>query len=224
MSEQKKSPWDLGPATLAVLGDVPQILAEFREDLRQDRRLRVLVLGPEDPNVGPRERQRRVARARQATADWMRSNGYSPTIEPAYQFDARTGRKVNPNGVKRARRLCWIERYEQQGKLTARQAKAAMMLRNAWENTQRTAPAIKKVQVDTSPKPDQSVAIMVDRIGGYHAVARHVSARHWPYIAHVVLENRSIRAMEGCKGSRAFYRYMERLREGLDELAHRAGT
>ncbi|MEQ3625967.1 MAG: hypothetical protein ABNH26_08670 [Celeribacter sp.] len=218
-------PWDMGPITLAILGDVPEVVRHFRQDLRLDADLRASVnrvVSAPKKSADPKEQaklKRAEARAREAIVRWMRRHGYQPAIEPVTITDPETGRRTNPNGVKRARRICWYERYQRLGKLTPRQSKAAEALSLAWERTQRSAPAIKAVNVDTSPKPDANVAILVDRIGGYHAIARHVSRASRAYIDHVVLANRSIRSMPGCTGGRAEARYLARLAEGLDDLA-----
>lgn len=140
------------------------------------------------------------------------------TVEDAVWFDA-DGNKVNPNGVKRARRRKWVEHYHTQGHLTKRQFMAAELLQIAFERTQRSPEAIKKVNVDTFPKPDAAIAILMDRIGKYHNVARHVPQFAAPYIDHVVINNCPLTGMPGCKGGRAFDRYMDRLSRGLESLA-----
>ena len=136
-------------------------------------------------------------------------------IEPVEQKDENTGKMVNPNGVKRARRLSVAEAYRKTGNLTARQASAADKLLKAWEKNHRSPPAIKEIQVDNSPKPDAHIAIKIDRISAYHAIAKLIPKKYSAFVMHVARDDRHITSMHG-------YRrviYMERLREGLDALA-----
>ncbi|WP_116082084.1 hypothetical protein [Tropicimonas sp. IMCC34011] len=137
-------------------------------------------------------------------------------VEPVEHFDERTGKKVtSPNGVKRARRCSMAEHYVRQGWLTERQGKAAQVLLNAWERNLRTAPAIKAVQVDTSPKPDAHIAIQIDRVSAYHRVVRLVPAKYRAFVLHVACDDRALSAMPGYRRNV----YMERLGAGLDGLA-----
>lgn len=142
-------------------------------------------------------------------------------VEERGDIDPKTGKRHNPNGVKGRRRVCWVELYGAKGSLSARQVKAGLALSAAFEQTQRSAPAVKKVQVDTFPKPDAHVDIMVNRMDAYHRIARHVPQKFRPFIDHVVLKNRPIRSMAGCSGGRSQQRYLERLADGLEILADR---
>ena len=142
-------------------------------------------------------------------------------IEEAAEINPKTGKKHNPNGVKRRRRISWVEHYGRKGHLTREQVNAGLRLQEAFERTQRRPPALKKVQVDSSPKPDANIAIQCDRMDKYHRIARHIPTRYRPFIDHVVIHNRPIRAMKGCYNGRQEGRYLERLAEGLQYLADR---
>lgn len=135
-------------------------------------------------------------------------------IEDARWWDEDRQRWVNPNGVKRARRINLCETYHRKGWLTARQFSASEALVTAWEATMKSPPAIKKVQVDTFPKPDAHIAILIDRISRFHAVMGKVGRDDRELIVHVVLDNRvptTLPAYAHCKG--------RRYREGIDALA-----
>lgn len=145
-------------------------------------------------------------------------------IEAADWVDPETGKRMNPNGQRRARRIDLIESYHKRDKnplLDARQFKAAQALRNAYEATQKSAPAIKKVQVDTTPKPDQHIDIMVDRISDYHAISKHVPAECKAVIDTVVIQNRAIAAHPAyknwnhAKGVKLLQRALDAVAEGL---------
>jgi hypothetical protein len=138
-------------------------------------------------------------------------------IEDARIWDADKERWVNPNGVKRARRIDLIESWANAGKVTERQLKAALALRVAYERTMRSPPAIQKIQVDTFPKPDANIAIIVDRIGAFADVMRYVPSGCRAAVECVVLDNRGVNGV-GYKG-RAYARGIELLREGLDAVA-----
>lgn len=141
-------------------------------------------------------------------------------IEAADYIDPETGKRINPNGVKRARRLSVAAQYESRGLLTKRQANAAGVLLRAWEANQKGPPAIKKVQVDTSPKPDAAIAMMIDRVSAYHKIARLIAMQYRAYVLHVARDDRHIGSMAGYRRRVC----MERLRKGLDDLADRLGT
>lgn len=111
-------------------------------------------------------------------------------IEDATYTDPETGEKRNPNGVKRARRVDVAESLHRQGYVSRRGLAAALRIREAFERTMQTPPAIKKVQVDNSPKPDHAVAIIVDRISKFHAAARHIPRGYWNLVVWVVIDNR----------------------------------
>lgn len=110
-------------------------------------------------------------------------------IEDATYTDPETGEKRNPNGVKRARRIDLAEHLRNKGFVSERGLRAALLIRDAFERTMRSPPAIKKVQVDTSPKPDHAVAIMVDRISAYHAAVQRIPPKYWSLVTWVVIDN-----------------------------------
>lgn len=145
------------------------------------------------------------------------AQNYMRVIEDANYTDPETGKKVNPNGVRRARRIDWAELYHSKGVMTKRQLRAADALVMAWERTFRTPPAIKKVQVDVSPRPDAAISMQIDRVSKYHRLAKEIPKRSWPYVRHVVVDNRPLSSM--AKGGAQLARYMDRMKDGLDALA-----
>lgn len=135
------------------------------------------------------------------------------------EVDHETGQRMKHNGVVGVRRLSVAGRYLAHGLLTRRQFEAADQLRKAWEQKDRSPPAIAEVKVDHSPKPDDRTAIIVDRATAYVRVSRFVPKQYAAYINHVARDDRHI-------GSMAGYRrkvYMDRLRKGLDMLADNMG-
>ena len=141
-------------------------------------------------------------------------------IENATWTDA-DGNKVNPNGVKRARRMDLAENYYRRTNnqiLNERQFKAAQHLRNAYEGTQRTAPAIKAIQVDSTPKPDQHVAILIDRISKYSDAMRRVPSECRVVVEAVAIDNRAVSSLKQYKG-RNHVKGVRLLQIGLDAVA-----
>lgn len=139
-------------------------------------------------------------------------------IEDAGEIDPKTGRRVNPNGVKRARRMWPAERYRRRGWLTERQYRALELLMLAWERTGRTQSAYGRIKVDQTPNPTAAIAVQIDRRSDYHRIARWVAG---PYRAYVmwVGSGGDIGAMPGYRAA-----YMERLRKGADALADKLGV
>lgn len=197
--------WDTGPEALARVGDVDQIVAEFRRWIFS-RSTGISGIS--------------AAKMAKMARTFLASGGYGVHLEDAILPDPVTGKPGNPNGVKRRRHRDQVEKYRDMGHITARQAEAGKKLRDAWEGVMRSPPAIKKVNVDTSSKPDQHIAILVDRIGAYHAIARHVRPEHAGIIDHVVLNNRSV---GGRFRGRRHAAAMAALASALDDLADGIG-
>ncbi|APX88657.1 hypothetical protein BV394_02020 [Brevirhabdus pacifica] len=122
-------------------------------------------------------------------------------IEDVTETDPETGKRVNPNGIKRARRIDLIEHYRIIGVITQAEFTALMALRMAYEKTQRGPPAIQELQVDTSSKPDHAVAILMDRLSRYSQMMAHVRPEHRRVITCVVLDNQTVMRI-GFKGRR----------------------
>lgn len=141
-------------------------------------------------------------------------------VEPAVDIDPETGKEAkNPNGSQRRRRLSRIDDMHRRKQLDNRQWQAAQHLQDAWESTLRTPEKIKRVQVDTSPKPDAQIAIQVDRMTRLVAVSRYIPQHAKQVVWWVVCDNRSVASMPGARNTYRRSRYTERLRDGLDALA-----
>ncbi|MDE0590429.1 hypothetical protein OU789_10870 [Halocynthiibacter sp. C4] len=134
-------------------------------------------------------------------------------VEDAVWFDDK-GNRVNPNGVKRARRVCWLEVYYKRGEISKRAFAAGDSLQKAFEATMRGPDAIKAVQVDSTPKPDANISVTIDRQSKYHAIAKHIPQNYRVFIDRVVIDNEPINV----KG-RARERYAQHLSAGLEILA-----
>lgn len=141
-------------------------------------------------------------------------------IEPAEFYDEESGKMVNPNGVKRARRIDLVEHYHRKGIIDRRQMLAGLALRVAFEGTQRTAPAIKKVQVDSSPKPDANIEIMIDRISRFADIYEGMNTGDRDILDCVVLNNSTPAWLKKYRGPR-YHLGIERMQEALAKLADR---
>lgn len=142
-------------------------------------------------------------------------------IEPVTFVDDDGNLKESPNNMRRARRIDVIESYHKRDRnpiLDGRQYKAAKALREAYEATKRSPPAIKEIQVDASPKPDQHIDIMIDRISRFTAIMRHVPKDCKDVIDAVVLENQSIGWLKQYRNSK-HSNGVKRLQKGLDAVA-----
>lgn len=143
-------------------------------------------------------------------------------IEPVMEWDEAKQKEVpNPNRVKRARRIDLVEHYFRQDRIDARQMAAGKALAAAWEATQRSPEAIKKVQVDSTPDHGAIAAMQVDRIARFHAVRRLIPDGDWPVLESVCCHNASV-AQVGYKGAR-FYLGLALMCDALNRLADRLG-
>jgi len=134
--------------------------------------------------------------------------------EPATDVDASTGKDTpNPNGVRRYRRLTWLEIYHRAGKLDAAHVARGLALRMAAEGL---------------PDRDPLAAIAAIRGGGgSDPLAAVVDSRRWfrrvmatiPQACRPIIERVAISDLPIPRGnSAARARHMDRLRAGLDAI------
>ena len=150
-----------------------------------------------------------------ATGQAMR---HGLVVEPVVVVTDDGEVKESPNGMKRARRIDLVEMYGKKHILAQRQVMAAKVLRNAYENTLRSPDAIKAVQVDCSPKPDQAVAMMIDRVSQFSEVMGLVSAPYKEIIDCVVLNNCIPAWLPKYRGPN-YQRGIKHMQEALEDLA-----
>ena len=142
-------------------------------------------------------------------------------IEDATDIDPETGREsANPNRVTRARRIDRLEAYEAQGILTRDQANIARELRAAAEGARTADPlaALGRKIDRTSGTPDP-LAVAFDSRRKFHRMWALIPSYARAVVDCVILEDRPIREMPGCRGSGPRHdKHADRLRRGLDEL------
>ena len=138
-------------------------------------------------------------------------------IEDAADIDPQTGRIINPNGVKRARRVDMLEVWHRQGTITTAGFNAAERLRDAFEATQRAPGWPDNDRVQASPKPDHAVTIQIDRLSRFHDANRCVSPQDRLLIDRCVL-GRGTPASAGYKG-RKYEAGLRHMSDALDRLA-----
>lgn len=123
-------------------------------------------------------------------------------VEDAFDVDPETGDVVNPNGIRRIRIVDMLEVWHKKSIITTAGFNFAVKLRDAFEATGRAPGWPDNDRVQSSPKPDHAVAIQIDRMSRFHAVARFVSQEDRPLISYFVLRDRSDglrREMEGTR-------------------------
>jgi hypothetical protein len=107
-----------------------------------------------------------------------------------------------------------VERYWRRGLLTDRQYAAAVELIKA--NRQASsgyALSTMRPRVDGGQALDMESK--VDAQARFKALSQDILAEYWPYVRHVVIENRSLWCFQGCSGGANLNRYLKRLRKGL---------
>jgi len=145
-------------------------------------------------------------------------------LEDAPTIDPDTGEARNPNNVRRARRIDMIERWYRTGQITSRGFTAGQALRIAFEATMRAPGMPQSERVDSSPKPDHAIDILIDRISKYHAVMRHVSPDDKALISACVLgDSIPARVNPAWKGRR-HREGIAALSDALDRVATAMGS
>lgn len=138
-------------------------------------------------------------------------------LEDAAEPDPETGVIHNPNGVMRARRVDMLEVYHRRGWISTRGFVAADRLRRAWLNTQR-APGGYPLRVDTSPKPDQSIDILLSRISTLAALSAHISQDDRAILECIVYHDLALGHLPAFRG-RHFRAGVKKMAEALERLA-----
>jgi len=147
-----------------------------------------------------------------------KANRHGLEQEDAVEVDPETGKKSNPNGVVRMRRVDMIEVWHRKRVISTDGYNAAEKLRDAFERTQCAPGWPEAERVDSSPKPDHAVTIQITRLSRYHAIARCVHPDDRDILSACVLSGATPAALRRYKG-RAYQAGLEHLRDALDRLA-----
>ena len=157
-----------------------------------------------------------------------KANRMNIVIETETGTDPETGKPLNPNGIIRARRVDMLEVWHRKGDISTAGYNAAESLRNAFEKTQMGKGVdYSAVRVDSSPKPDHAVTIMIGRLSAFHAYAQFISEYDRAIIDCCVL-SAGTPAYLRIDGQRPYYGRgyqdgLDHLRDALDRLAHATG-
>lgn len=126
----------------------------------------------------------------------------------------------NPNRYARRRRINQIEELSKKGVLTLRQYQAAMIIQDAYCETEAlSSGGPLKERVDQSVRPDAVIADQVHVMSHWIYVARCIPADGYAVVKTVVMENKPISRMG--KGGRAMAQNREQLLRALDVVADR---
>lgn len=212
--------WDYGAQTLAALGyDGPEVARKFHAWLLADKwRMAPRKIQYRDSAEVKRTRNEtraevidRLARA------FLRKHEGAVTIESAAYVDPETGKRIDPNGVKRRRRRPWVETYRMQGRLTIECYGAALRLYAVYHGNAEYDPLAAMSGIRSTAGNDPQVT-RIDRRREYFALWADIPKSSRPVIEHVVLNDRPIRGMAGCSNVAAHDRHMKRLIAGLTAI------
>lgn len=144
-------------------------------------------------------------------------------IEDGGEINSATGKRENPNGIRRARRIDVIETYYRAGRLSPSQFQAAETLASAWENTQRSPSPKLGEKVDSSPKPDHAITIQIDQMTDYIRIMGRVDKADKQILTHCVLDRHTPYGLPQYRHARRG-EGMQALRDALDRLAGSIST
>lgn len=147
-----------------------------------------------------------------------KANRCGLVIEDGGDIDPETGKRINPNSIKRARRVDMLEVWHRKGDISATGYNAAVKLRDAFEATARAPGWPDNDRVQSSPKPDHAVAIQIDRMSRFHAYHQHVSADDREIIDACVLRSGTPASLKRYRGP-GYRDGMAHLHDALERLA-----
>jgi hypothetical protein len=174
--------------------------------------------------IGTRDYAKGKAAVTLAQPSWdMGATGQANRIglvtEDAGEVDRDTGKWVNPNGVKRARRVDMLEVYHERGWISDRGYTAGEALRDAWTGTQRGKGTDWSMErVDSSSKPDAHIDIQIDRVSRYLAVSSLIPTDDMDIVFAVACDAHAISRLKRYRGI-SHERGKVHLRAALDRLA-----
>ncbi len=113
------------------------------------------------------------------------------------------------------RGMPWLERYWGRKLLTDTQFHAACKLRKAyWQSLGASTLPTYRERVDGGQS--EGIEGRLDQGALYRELSRAVPPEYWPYVRHVVIEDRSLWSFQGCSGGANMKRYLKRLGLGLE--------
>lgn len=125
------------------------------------------------------------------------------------------------NGMKRRQRIGALELVLKHSGMSQRQYQAGKRIRDTFEKTQSSPPAIKEIQVDTCPTPDATIDVQVDAQSDYSYAMSAVPPRFRHIVEHVCVENRPISQLPGSRIMGGSHRAC--LMVALDLVANKMG-
>lgn len=147
------------------------------------------------------------------------ANRIGLVVEQRGEKNPATGKIENPNGVTGVRRRDLLEFWYNRGTISKAGYNAGDYLRAAYEATMRSPAALPdNDRVQSSPKPDQAVTIMIDRISAYSSVMGLVHDDDREIISRCVLDNWHPGRIQKYRGERSRQGFRH-LRDALDRLS-----
>jgi len=138
-------------------------------------------------------------------------------VDVVIPLDPKTGKRVHAEKVVRTRREAWIDRYHRKGKLTVQQFNIAAELFEASQGFP-SRDVLAALRIDRPMGDHDPLAAAVDRRRKFFAMAGSVPPYARAIIAHVVLQDQSVRSIAGCLKGQQEARHLDRLQRGLDAL------
>lgn len=132
-----------------------------------------------------------------------RANRIGLVVEERGETDAATGKRINPNGIKGVRRVDTLALYHSRGVISTRGYNAGERLRTAWLDTMRSPGWLDNDRVQSSPKPDQAIAMQVGRISRLLWLSRRVPADCVAIVKHIAMNDGSVSGIR-IRGNRPF--------------------
>ena len=143
--------------------------------------------------------------------------GIDPDIDP----DTGEVKNRNPNGVKRRVFYDMLDVYYRRGWITKRGFNAGSDLRGVWEQTERSGGYLQE-RVDSTPKPDQAIAMQIDRVSALINITKRIPREDWRILITVACEGNAIGRLHVYRGA-GHKRGQAHLHSALERLADKMG-
>lgn len=125
------------------------------------------------------------------------SGDHGPTTKASKASTVLVAVPGDKNGMKRKQRIGALELEFKKGGMTQRQFQAGKEIRDTFEATQKSPPAIQEIYVDSCKTPDATIDKQCDAQSEYAKAMKGIPPKFKYIVEHVCTENRPLEELPG---------------------------